>query len=270
MPLTKIQIEALKTIAATRDPESYVAGSTPINRIATRYSTDIDIFHDHEDAVADAADRDAAALSSAGFEIRWLRRSGAVRSLIATRYGESVKLDWVADSDFRFFPAVPDDVFGFTLHPVDLAVNKALAAGNRRELRDIVDLVEIDRAILPLGAVIWAAAEKAPGFTPEGLISEIRRNSIHPVEEWRALDADAPVDPVATMARLREALDRAEDFVRQMPTAMAGVLFLFKNDVVQPDPARLRDYATHAGRRRGHWPSSPAIAAAMQARLQKK
>jgi hypothetical protein len=33
--------------------------------------------------------------------------------------------------------------------------------------------------------------------------------------------------------------------------------------VIQPDPDHLEMYATHAGQRRGQWPTSPEIAAAM-------
>ena len=56
-------------------------------------------------------------------------------------------------------------------------MNKVMAAAGRRELRDILDLVTIHETILTLGPLIWAAVEKAPGFTPEGLIAEIRGNS---------------------------------------------------------------------------------------------
>jgi len=59
------------------------------------------------------------------------------------RSGERTKLEWVADSDYRFFPTVADDLFGHVLHPVDLATNKAMAAADRREVRDSVDLVTI-------------------------------------------------------------------------------------------------------------------------------
>ena len=41
MPLPKIQTEVLRLLAAQRDPESYVAGATPLNRDAARYSGDI-------------------------------------------------------------------------------------------------------------------------------------------------------------------------------------------------------------------------------------
>jgi hypothetical protein len=48
-----------------------------------------------------------------------------------------------------------------------------------------------------------------------------------------------------------------------MPTGKFGLLFLKEGRVVQPDPARLQDYQTHSGQRRGQWPTSPEIAAAM-------
>ena len=126
----------------------------------------------------------------------------------------------------RYFPTVQDDTFGYVLHPVDLAMNKVMAAAGRRELRDIVDLVTIHETILPLGAVIWAAVEKAPGFTPEGLIEEIRRNANYPAADWRALQSSEPLDPKDITARLRAALAEAAAFVSRMPTAKIGLLFL--------------------------------------------
>jgi hypothetical protein len=263
VPLTNAQIAALRAIASARSPESYVGGSTPLNQHQTRYSFDIDIFNDNQERVAQAADLDAASLSAAGFSIKWIRRLSGIHTLEAVINGEPVRLDWVADSDFRFFPVVPDPLFGFVLHPVDLAANKTMAAATRRELRDIVDLVSIHASILPLGAVVWAAVEKSPGFTPEGLIGEIRRNSLYPREAWEELRSSEPLDPDQTMQRLRAALDEAEAFVLRMPTAKVGRLFIASNKVVQPDPANLEAYTEHFGTRRGHWPSSPEITAAM-------
>ncbi len=149
---------------------------------------------------------------------------------------DSTKLEWVADSDFRFFPTIQDETFGYILHPTDLAMNKVMAAAGRREVRDLVDAVTIHETVLPLGAVIWAAVEKSPGFTPEGLIDEIRRNSHYPAADWRALRATAPIDPKDVSARLRQALDRAEVFVTRMPTEKMGLLFIKDGEVVQPDP----------------------------------
>jgi hypothetical protein len=61
-----------------------------------------------------------------------------------------------------------DEMFGYVLHPIDLAMNKVMAAAGRRELRDIVDLVTVHETILPLGAVIWAAVENHPASRRRG------------------------------------------------------------------------------------------------------
>jgi hypothetical protein len=129
-------------------------------------------------------------------------------------------------ADFRFFPAVKDAEFGYVLHVVDLAVNKLMAAATRREARDIVDLMAIHARHLPLGAIVWAAVDVAPGFTPEGLLAELRRNARHEQEAFRRLKADPPIDGGAVMTRLRCAIEDAERFVAAMPTASAGQIYL--------------------------------------------
>lgn len=270
MPLTKIQTHILRLLAANRDPESYVAGSTPLTRDTPRSSGDIDIFHDREERVGQAAAQDIAVLEAHGYAIKWQRPGPGVYTIIATREGAATKLEWVSDSDFRFFPTMRDETFGYVLHPVDLATNKVGAAYGRQEPRDIVDLVAIHERILPLGAVIWAAAGKALGFTPEGIINEIRRNARYTDADFRRIDSDPPIDPVATMGRFREILREAEAFVTRMPTDKVGLLFLQGDKIVQPDPNRLNQYQTHPGKNRGHWPSSPEIGAAMLERYNKK
>lgn len=263
MPVTNVQANILCLLASRRDPESYVAGSTPINRNAPRYSGDIDVFHDREERVALAAAEDSALLEKEGYTLEWRRRDATIHSVLARRANEATKLEWVADSDFRFFPAVRDVEFGYVLHPADLATNKVAAAYGRREPRDIVDLITIHDTILPIGAAVWAAAGKALGFTPEGIIDEIRRNSRYTAEDFHRIHSDPPIDPAATMIRLRQILTEAEAFVARMPTEKVGLLFLKGDEVVQPDPDKLDEYQTHAGQRRGHWPSSPEITAAM-------
>ncbi len=269
MPLDRIQTEILRLLASHRDPESYVAGSTPLNRDAPRYSGDIDIFHDREERVARAAQEDSAFLEANGYALQWLRREPTFYAVLASRGAATTKLEWAVDSDFRFFPTVRDEAFGYVLHPVDLAMNKVMAAAGRREPRDVVDLLTIHERILPLGAVIVAAVEKAPGFTPEGLINEIRRLARYTEADFRRIASDPPVDAAATMTWLRRILDEADAFAARMPTDKTGLLFLKDRQAVQPDPDRLQDYHTHAGTRRGQWPSSPEIAAAMFERYNK-
>ena len=269
MPLSKIQRDILTLLASHRDPESYVAGSTPLNVGAPRFSGDIDVFHDREERVLQAADQDAAVLLEHGYTLEWLRRSPLIYTVLAARKGETTKLEWVADSDFRFFPTIRDETFGYVLHPVDLATNKVAAAYGRREPRDVVDLLTIHERILPLGAVVWASVGKTLGFTPEGVINEIRRTARYTEADFRRVASDPPVDPAATMTRLRELLSEAEGFVARMPTDKAGLVFLKDGQVVQPDPERLEDYQVHAGQRRGHWPTSVEISAAMVERYSK-
>jgi len=263
VPLSKIQSDILSLLASHRDPESYVAESTPLNRDAPRYSGDIDVFHDREEWVLQAAERDTAFLQEHGYTLQWLRRSPLIYTVLAARGAETTKLEWVVDSDFRFFPTIRDEVLGYILHPVDLATNKVAAAYGRREPRDVVDLLTIHERILPLGAVVWASVGKTLGFTPEGVINEIRRTARYTEADFRRVASDPPIDPTATMTRLRDILSEAEAFVARMPTGKAGLLFLKDGHVTQPDPERLQDYQTHAGQRRGQWPTSAEISAAM-------
>jgi hypothetical protein len=270
VPLSKLQSEILLTLAGHRDPESYVAGASAINRDGPRYSADIDIFHDREERVAAAADSDAALLAGSGFAVRWLRREPGIHAALIGREGEDTRLEWARDSDFRFFTTVKDPLFGYRLHMFDLAANKALAAAGRREPRDVLDLITIHARYIPLGAVIWAAVGKDPGYSPESLISEIRRNARYRADDYADLALAEPVDAGAVARRFREILGEADAFVRAMPAGREGLAFLKDGVPVQPDPANLGGYATFGGKRRGHWPSTPDISGAMIGRESEK
>jgi hypothetical protein len=75
----------------------------------------------------------------------------------------------------------------------------------------------------PFTATLKASLGEAVGFTPERIINEIRRNARYTAADFRRIDSDPPVDPVATMTRLRELLSEAEAFVSRMPTNKAWV-----------------------------------------------
>jgi hypothetical protein len=109
MPLSAFQKEVACLLAANRNPESYLAGGTAINRAdgSPRYSNDLDLFHDAADSVALCAETDAKELLARGYSVEWLlRQSGAFRARVA-RGSESLRLDWCYDSAFRFFPVKP-------------------------------------------------------------------------------------------------------------------------------------------------------------------
>jgi hypothetical protein len=138
---------------------------------------------------------------------------------------ETTQIEWVADADFRFFPAQRDELFGYVLHPADLATNKASTAADRRVPRDIVDLVTIHERILPLGAVITAAVGRFPGMTPEGMLSEIRRHSTFTADEFEVLAMERPLDVKQTHRQIKAMLDDAEAFIQRLPSDAVGVLW---------------------------------------------
>ena len=264
VPLSRLQSALLRLLAGQRSPDSYVAGAIALNRDGPRFSADIDIFQDSDERLAAIAENDAAVITAGGFHLTWLpgRGSGKHVALVAGM-DEQTQLEWVADTDFRFFPAQPDELFGYVLHPADLATNKAAAAADRRVPRDIVDLVTIHHRILPLGAVLTAAVGRFPGMTPEEMLADIRRRSTFTADEFQVLATEKPLDVKQTHKQIKAMLDDAEAFIGRMPSEAIGFLFLEGDKPVQPDPARLDSYDRHAGARRGHWPSSSQIGTAM-------
>jgi hypothetical protein len=250
VPLTKLQIYALRVLAAQRSPDSYVAGGVALNR-----------------AGVTAAEADAA-LVEAGLKLSWGRVQTGKRQAQIEGLGEAMQLEWVADSDFRFFSAQPDELFGYVLHPVDLATNKASAAADRREPRDIIDLVTIHESILPLGAVICAAVGRFPGLSPEEMLSEITRHSRFTAEEFRVLATERPLEVSDVHRRIRNMIEDAERFTSEIPSDDVGVVFLDGDKPIQPEMGALAKYQRRSGARRGMWPSSAGITDAMLDRYQ--
>lgn len=269
MPLFKVQREALAAIARNRHPGSHVAGGTVINADGFRFSKDIDIFHDlsNDDdrfyRLKATVEMDAKSLSDAGFEVEWKAEHPELYRAVIRKDGETTLLEWVIDSDFRFFEAVRDDVFGYTLHMFDLATNKVLAAASRKEPRDVVDLLHIHRHHFPIAAAIWAAPAKDPGYSPESLIEALKRNAVYRQDDFDRLMSDKAIDAREVSMALKVIFHQAENFVASMPSGYDGLLFLENGAVVQPDPSRLEDYETVAARRQAHWPGSPEIASDM-------
>lgn len=264
MPITKFQSQVLRLLAAQRSPDSYIAGGVAINREGPRISADIDIFQDSAARLESAVRADETALIGGGYTITWPpnQRTGKYAATVE-KQGEQMQLEWVADSAFRFFPTQPDELFGYVLHPVDLATNKASAAADRRVPRDIVDLVTIHETVLPLGAVVAAAVGKFPGTTPEEMLAEITRHSRFTAEEFHVLATEQPIDVPALHQRIRRMIEDAGSFIAKLPSDAVGVVFLDGDKPVQPDLDALDEYQRNPGAPRGLWPSSPEISRAM-------
>ena len=138
MPLTVLQKQVLRILAANRSEESHFAGGLVLNagEDSPRYSHDFDIFHEAEAEVARASCLDVHSLQSAGYEVHqtggdW-KNPASFRKAKLIHAEEQLEIDWAADCAFRFFPIEPDPVLGWRLHLFDMATNKALAPGPSR------------------------------------------------------------------------------------------------------------------------------------------
>jgi hypothetical protein len=102
-------------------------GALTVALAAQRVSRDLDIFHDTVAAVSESWDADRRLLESAGCTVQPRReRLGFVEAAV-TRDGDTLTVEWVRDSAYRFFQLVEHDELGLALHPFDLATNKVLA-----------------------------------------------------------------------------------------------------------------------------------------------
>ena len=239
MPLTAFQSGVLRILASHRNPNSHVAGGAVINRAEAsfRYSEDLDIFHDAAESVALCAEADAKALLAAGYSVEWkFRRESSFRAE-ASRGEERGRLDWSYDSAFRFFPAEPDDVFGYCLHNADLATNKVLALGGRTEFRDFLDILYLDNSYLSLGAIVWAACGKDPGYTPSLLLDMANRHIRFQESDLKGEHLARPLDLRELKKQWLQARERAEALFLALPEDELGCLYLDSgNQPVTPDP----------------------------------
>ena len=259
MPLTAFQKDVARILAANRNPESHVAGGTVINRddASLRYSNDLDLFHDAAVGVAVCAEADGKELLKHGLSVEWqLRQPGFYRAQ-ATRDADSLKLEWCADSAFRFFPAQPDEEFGYCLHRADLATNKALALAGRAEIRDFIDILYLDSEYLSLGAVVWAACGKDEGYTPWSLLNMAKRHVRYREEDLEKEHLSRPLALGELKERWTAAVARAEELFPRLPAQEVGCLYLSAGNIpVTPDPAHpdASKLVRHFGSVCGAWP----------------
>jgi hypothetical protein len=229
VPLTEFQRTVLAPLAPTRAPDSYLAGGAALHFApnSIRFSNDLDFFHDSEVRVAETFAADRTLLENAGYRVTVeMSQPGHVRAVVAAAE-DSTRIDWAHDSAWRFMPPVRDELGGYLLHPVDLAVNKTLALTGRDEPRDYVDILFVHQNILRLGALCWAAAGKDPGFTPLSLLELLKRRGRHRQESLNRLDLASPVDVKEAKRTWLAALEDADAFIRSRPPDEVGCLYYF-------------------------------------------
>jgi len=258
MPLTPYQTEVARLLAANRSVDSYLAGGAAIHiePHTRRYSNDLDYFQDSVERVATAFADDVGGLQEQGHQVAAeIRLPGYIRATVS-RAEARTKVEWAHDSAWRFLPPIRSEIAGYTLHPVDLAVNKLLALAGRDEPRDFLDILDLHAATLPLGALCWAAAGKDPGFTPLALLEILRRRGRYHAEDFERLHLVEPVDLPALKSSWLAALDDAEGFVRRRPPGEIGCLYYSAGlaRFVAPGPEGPADAVPHYGRPGGVLP----------------
>ena len=227
MPLTSFQRSLLAVLAEAPTDDRYLAGGAAMHFApnSTRYSDDLDFFHDSEARVARAFAADRERLMRAGHAVDVeLSLPGFVRAVVR-RGDDATRVDWAHDSAWRFLPLVRDPLGGLLLHPVDLAVNKVLALAGRDEARDFVDILFVHERVLPLAGLAWAAAGKDPGFTPLSLLELLKRRGRQRPESIARLRLAEPFDLQRAKATWLAALEGAEAFARERPADESGCLY---------------------------------------------
>lgn len=227
MPLTPYQAELARLLAAQRSEDSYLAGGAALHLEPNtrRYSNDLDYFHDSAARVAEAFTADRSALVAAGYQVQMQVQQPGFLQASVRKGQDSTRVEWVHDSAWRFLPPVADPRVGYRLHPIDLAVNKVLALVGRNEPRDFLDVLHVDREVLPLGALCWAAAGKDPGYTPLSLLDMLARRGAYRREDFERLHLTQPVELPALKAEWTRALSAAAEFVRSRPSDEIGCLY---------------------------------------------
>ena len=259
MPIGDFEKEVLRAIAANRNPDSYLAGATVLHQApdSPRASRDVDIFHDTTESLVKSVEQDVATLRADGFQIELGKPQGTFQRAQLERGGRRTKIEWVFDSAFRFFPVEADPEFGWRLNFWDAATNKTLALFGRHEFRDYLDVQYLHARHLHLGALVWAAAGKDPGLTPELILDWIKRSTFYPAEKIKTVNPTELVDLVRMKQRGREAIAESESLITRLPMKEIGCFYLdAQGKPACPDPAsaEFARLTRHFGSVKGAWP----------------
>ena len=260
MPLGEFESQVLRVLAANRHPDSFLAGATVLHQApdSPRASRDLDLFHDTVESLAASYRKDLDTLAEAGFAVAPVGQPQPtfLRAYVL-RDGRKTKVEWVFDSAFRFFPIEPDAELGWRLNFWDAATNKVLALFGRQVVRDYLDCHYLHEHHLHLGALIWAAAGKDGGLTPELIVDWARRTTKYRIEDVEELKMNQPVDLRALKVRWMTATEEAEALFKKLPPAEMGCLYLDSTGrPVCPDPEAVEfaGLTRHFGSVRGAWP----------------
>lgn len=238
MPLTPFQAQVALLLSENRTEDSHLAGGAALHfkPDSLRFSVDLDYFHDSEARVSSAFEQDRKLLIKNSYQcVIEMNQPGYLRCLVK-RDKQATKVEWAHDSSWRFMPVQYIKNIGYMLDPIDLAINKLLALVGRDEARDFLDVHYTHQNILPLGAQIWAACGKDPGFNPRSLLELLKRRGKYHAQDFTRLHLQAPVDLQKLKMDWLHMLDDAEQFIQLSPPDDIGCLYYSpeKQKFIQP------------------------------------
>lgn len=259
MPIGEFEREVLRTIAANRNPDSHIARATVLHQspFLPRISRDVDIFHDTTESLIRSVERDVTVLRSNGFRVDLGQLQGTFQRAQVERGGNRTKMEWVYDSAFRFFPIEQDPELGWRLNLWDAAANKTLALFGRHEFRDYLDAHFLHQRHLHLGALVWAAAGKDPGLTPELILDWIKRGTLYTPDHIKKVNLIRPVDLIELKEQWMQALSESESLVKRLPIGEVGCFYLDSQGspvCPKPESSEFLQLIRHFGSVKGAWP----------------
>lgn len=213
MPLDEFQKSVIAVISRNRDSGSPFADGAVIQQHGFRMTDDQNIFTAESEQLENLVQADREALEAAGFAVHPRQSYSGFRDCIVAKpmIGTTV-LQWTVALAREFYEPVPDPQFGHRLHLADLAINKALAAASRMEMRDFVDLWMLDRHVIPLWRMACGAPGKDTGLNPFSVIERISFNWSRTVQRddqvgQLLLTTDVPLEEIG--CGLRDAMQDA-------------------------------------------------------------
>jgi len=130
-----------------------------------RRTDDLDLFTESDAAIA-SADRLARYIADkTGCTFEAIQSAPDFRRFLLSRGAESVQIDFIRDRAPQLFAKVVRD--GVRTDSVEeIIVNKLCTLVGRSEIRDLIDLMYLDRAGYPIDTFLELAQKKDAGITP--------------------------------------------------------------------------------------------------------
>lgn len=167
--LTPFQDEVAHAIAA-REPRLFLTGGAVLVGWLLRHRTtdDLDFFTDEDEPAAGARAVVEDAAAGIGASVRVLQTSPSFHRFAVSRGEDTVVVDVVRDRVPQLHEKAVVDAIRMDGRE-EIFVNKICALVSRSEVRDLVDVLELEARGLRVEDFLAAAAKKDGGVTPATL-----------------------------------------------------------------------------------------------------